>query len=74
MRKIIRIIYALLLVCVAAFSAFGFMATFEPMDQDVTTWRIAYAAVGVGAIIAALWLLVPGKPKTDTAGNGVGSR
>lgn len=65
MRQVIRIIYALLLVCVAVFSAFGFMATFEPSDFDVVIWRIGYAAVGVGAIVAAVWLLVPRKGKTQ---------
>ena len=61
MAQIIRIVYALLLLAVAAFSVFGFLATFEPSDHNILVWRVGYAAVGIGAIVAAAWFLRPRK-------------
>ena len=50
-----KILLALLLLCVAAFSAFGFLAAGEPMDDGShLTWRIGYGI----AIIASLYGVV----------------
>ena len=61
MLQALRFIYAILLLGIAAFAVFGFLATFEPSDHNVLTWRVGYAAVGVGALIATIWLVVPGR-------------
>ena len=57
--QILRLLYAVLLLGVALFAVFGFLATFEPSEQSVLPWRIGYAAVGIGAVIVVIWLLVP---------------
>ena len=50
-----RILLTLILLCVVAFSAFGFMATYEPMDDGShLTWRIGYGI----AIVASLFGVV----------------
>ena len=69
MRRIFSIVYAVVLVGVAVFAVFGFMATFEPTDQIVMPWRIGYVLVGAGALLAAAWFLRPRKaPLNDTNG------
>ena len=50
-----RILLTLILLCVAAFSAFGFLAAGEPMDDGShLTWRIGDGI----AIVAALYGVV----------------
>lgn len=50
-----RVIIVLLLLCVVAFSAFGFMASYEPIDDGShLTWRIGYGI----AIVASLFGVV----------------
>lgn len=46
-----RVLLAILLLPVAAFCLFGFVATFEPLDL-VTQWtfRIGYAVLGISAV------------------------
>jgi len=62
LKRILRLLYAVVLLGVAGFAGFGFLATFEP-NENTLPWRIGYAAVGVGAIIVAIWLLVPRRRK-----------
>jgi hypothetical protein len=69
--RILRLLYALLLLGVALFAVFGFLATFEPSEQSMLPWRIGYAAVGVGAVIVALWLLMP-RRGAEAAGGKAG--
>lgn len=69
--RILRLLYAVLLLAVALFAVFGFLATFEPSDQSVLPWRIGYAAVGVGAVIVAIWLLMP-RRRVGSAGRKAG--
>lgn len=53
MKLFVVIVGSLLLLAVAAFCLFGFMATFEPTDRTVQfmAFRIGYAVVGVACII-----------------------
>ena len=39
-----RVVLALGLLALAAFCAFGFLATYEPMDGGALGWRIGYGA------------------------------
>ena len=54
---------ATLALCLAAnvaiFAVVGFMATFEPTDLPVMPWRIGYALLAAGALVAAAWFLRP---------------
>ena len=52
MRLFAVVIGLLLLLSVAAFSVFGFLATFEP-TSNALAFRIGYAAVFVGCLIGA---------------------
>lgn len=52
---VMRFLIALILLCVAAFSGFGFLATYEPMDDGShLTWRVGYGV----AIVASLFGVV----------------
>ena len=52
MKTILTVVASLLLLAVAAFCLFGFLATFEPTDRPETFWafRIGYGVVGVGCL------------------------
>ena len=53
MKLFVAILGSLLLLAVAAFCVFGFMATFEPTDKTTQfmAFRIGYVVVGVACII-----------------------
>lgn len=50
MKLLIAVFGSLLLLAIAAFCIFGFMATFEPTDNALA-FRIGYAVVGVGCLV-----------------------
>ena len=52
MRVVTAIIGSLILLPIAAFCVFGFMATFEPTDRTVEfmAFRIGYAVIGLGCL------------------------
>lgn len=54
MTRIARVVLALVLLGVAAFCIFGFLATFEP--PGALGLRIVYGTVCVLAVIGAMWL------------------
>ena len=57
MSSMLRVILSLTLACLAGFSIFGFMATFEPLDPDSQmTWRVIYVALFVGSIVGMILL------------------
>jgi hypothetical protein len=53
MKLFVAIFGSLLLLAVAAFCVFGFMATFEPTDRTVQfmAFRIGYALIGVACVL-----------------------
>lgn len=53
---VLRLIAVMTLLLVAAFCAFGILATFEPPGSQM--WRIGYAAAGVACLVAAAWAIV----------------
>ena len=68
--RLVRISAALPLLALAGFCVFGFLATFEPMDREgQVTLRIGYALVGVGNLLAPIWLIFkkPAKPTSHSA-------
>jgi len=54
--RMLRIGLAIVLLLLAAFCVFGFMASFEPGADPI--WKIAFSIVGVGSVIGAIWLFV----------------
>jgi peptidoglycan/LPS O-acetylase OafA/YrhL len=51
-----RIVLAMLLLCVAAFCVFGFLASFEPGNG--VQWKVGYGALACGGWVGAVALLV----------------
>ena len=56
MKLLIAIVGSLLLLAVAAFCVFGFLATFEP--GQFMAFRIGYSVVGLGCIAGVILLIV----------------
>ena len=62
MPFIARAVVALVLLAVAAFCVFGFLATFEPIDPEAQLiWRAVYGGVGLGCVAGAVWLILAHK-------------
>jgi len=59
MKLLIVIFGSLLLLAVAAFCLFGFLATFEPTTNTTQfmLFRIGYAVVGIGCLIGIGFLI-----------------
>ena len=59
MKTLVAIIAAIMLLPIAAFCVFGFMATFEPTDQPgvFMAFRIGYGVVGVGCLLSIVILI-----------------
>lgn len=55
MKILLAMIGSVLLLAVAAFCAFGFLATFEPGDFMV--FRVGYAVVGLGCVAGAIAII-----------------
>ena len=67
MKLLAAILGSVFLLVVAAFCVFGFMATFEPTDRtaEFLAFRIGYAVVGVGCLVAVGVLLMKTMSKWD---------
>ena len=62
MVVILRLFGSVLLLAVAAFCAFGFLATFEPLPPAVQwTWRGIYILIGLACLAGAVRLGWPQK-------------
>lgn len=60
----------LILLGVAAFCAFGFAATLEPIERgQQLMWRTAYGVVGVASIACMAWTLVTGRGARSPEGS-----
>ena len=53
-------ILCLLLLAISAFCGFGFLATFEPLENPATgiVFRIGYGVIGSAAILGVVLLIV----------------
>ncbi len=60
MKLIVAILGSLLLLAVAAFCVFGFLATFEPTDNaaQFMAFRIGYSVIGLGCVVGVGFLIV----------------
>jgi hypothetical protein len=56
-RVAAKLLGAILLVSVALFCGYGFLASYELGFPNV--WHAIYAAAGVAAVIGAVWLIFP---------------
>ena len=57
MKLLVAFIGSLLLLAVAAFCVFGFLATFEPTDNAIV-FRVGYTVIGIGCLVGAGFLFV----------------
>jgi len=57
MKLFVAIVGSVLLLAVAAFCVFGFLATFEPTDNALA-FRVGYTVIGFGCLVGAGLLLV----------------
>ena len=60
MKGLLFIIGSLLLLGVAAFCVFGFLATFEPTNNPAQfmAFRIGYSVIGLGCLVGMGFLIV----------------
>jgi hypothetical protein len=60
MKLLVAVLGSLLLFTIAAFCAFGFLATFEPTDRttEFLAFRIGYAVVGIACLIGIVLLIL----------------
>ena len=60
MKIIVAILGSLLLLAVAVFCVFAFLATFEPIEKTTQfmAFRIGYAVVGLGCVVGVGLLIV----------------
>jgi hypothetical protein len=56
-RVAVRILGAILLIGLSLFCGFGFLASYEFGFPNV--WHFLYCAVGVAAVVTAMWLVFP---------------
>jgi len=56
MKLLIAIFGSLLLLAVAAFCVFGFLATFEP-TSDAIAFKIGYTVIGLGCLVGVGFLV-----------------
>ncbi len=62
MKHLAAILGSLLLLAVAAFCVFGFLATFEPTD-NAFVFRVGYTVIGIGCVVGTGILFVNGARK-----------
>ena len=60
MKQLFALIGCVVLLPIAAFCTFGFLATFEPSDTPVVflAFRIGYAVFGFGCVAWVILLIV----------------
>ena len=60
MKLFAAILGSFLLLAVAAFCGFGFLATFEPTDNvtQFMAFRIGYGVIGVGCLVGIGFLIM----------------
>lgn len=57
MKFILRLVWTLPLMAVAAFCLFGFVATFEPMPRvQQWIWRAVYVVAGSASLFTICWM------------------
>jgi hypothetical protein len=60
MNRVLRLALSLTLGALACFSIFGFLATFEPLDQATRmTWRVVYSVLFIASVAGFFMLNLP---------------
>ena len=57
MKLFAAILASLLILAIAAFCGFGFLATFEPTDNALV-FRVGYTVIGMGCLIGVSFLIM----------------
>lgn len=67
MKRLVDIIGAILLLAIAVFSVFGFLATFEPTDNtpEFYAFRVGYCFVGFCCLVGAFVLIFRTRGRRD---------
>ena len=62
MKIVLALFVSLLLLAVAVFCLFGFLATFEPTDRpgQFLAFRIGYTIVGIGCLVGMIAVILSG--------------
>jgi len=65
MKIILTVVGSILLLAIAAFCLFGFLATFEPTDRPgmFVAFRVGYAVVGISCLVGTIALILKGVRK-----------
>jgi hypothetical protein len=63
-RVAAKVLGATLLLSLTAFCGFGFLASYEFQFPNV--WQFLYCAMGVAAVMAAVWMVFPGLKRLMT--------
>jgi hypothetical protein len=58
-----RVLLGLVLLAIAAFCSFGFLATYEPVDGALA-WRVGYVAAIIACLYGALRLFRRGADRS----------
>jgi roadblock/LC7 domain-containing protein len=60
MKVIVEVVAAVVLLALAAFCLFGFLATYEPTEAPGMNWtfRIGYAVVGISCVVCVVVLIL----------------
>jgi hypothetical protein len=53
----VKLFLAAMMLALAGYCLFGFLATYEPGVHHPFVWRIAYAVAGAGSLLASLWFV-----------------
>lgn len=65
LRRGARVVGALLLLLLACFSGFGFLASYEySAPAERLPWQVGYGAIGVSSVIAAVCVAFRGLQRT----------
>ena len=59
-----RLVLVACLAAVVPFTVFGFLASFEGNDAEFWAFRLGYAGLVVGSLVAIVWLCLPGRRKS----------
>ncbi len=57
MPLMVRVMLTVLLLGIAGYCVFGFLATLEPLNDSELAWRIGYGAVGIASLAGAVWIV-----------------
>jgi hypothetical protein len=64
--RAVKAVLGVVLLALAAFCAFGFLASFELRGRAGLPWKVGYAAAGLALIATAAWLFcgaLTGRPR-----------